>query len=83
MNAPIAPVNTTHRDGSMQMCPYGSARNYNPSHFNDYSEDKNAVEPPLHIVESELMAQYSHRDDCDDYYTQAGDLYRLMSAEQK
>ena len=83
VNAPIVPVNSTHRDGYMQMASYGSYRNYNPSMFNDYSEDKNAIEPQLCIKEAEAMARYNHRDDDSDYYSQAGDLYRLMSDDQK
>lgn len=83
VNASIAPVSNTHRDGYMQKGCYGGERNYNPSAFNDYTEDSNAIEPPLHIKEANVMDKYNHRDDDSDYYSQAGDLYRLMNAEQK
>ena len=83
VNAPIAPVSNTHRDGYMQRGSFGGERNYNPSAFNDYAEDCNAIEPPLHIQEGSVMDRYNHRDDDSDYYSQAGDLYRLMNAEQK
>ncbi|RAX58424.1 catalase [Helicobacter monodelphidis] len=83
VNASIAPVSNTHRDGYMQMGTFGDARNYQPSHFDEYSEDKNAIEPPLHIQEGSVMDRFNHRDDDSDYYSQAGDLYRLMNAEQK
>lgn len=83
VNAAIAPVSNTHRDGSMQRGNFGGERNYNPSVFNDYAEDCNAIEPPLHIQDGGVMDKYNHRDDDSDYYSQAGDLYRLMNAEQK
>ena len=83
VNASIAPVANTHRDGYMQMGKFGGERNYNPSYYNDYSEDSNAIEPPLHIKEGDVMMKYDHREYEDDYYVQAGDLYRLMNAEQK
>lgn len=83
VNASIAPVSNTHRDGYMQRGDFGGDRNYNPSAFNDYAEDTNAIEPPLRIQNSDVMDRYNHRDDDSDYYSQAGDLYRLMNAEQK
>lgn len=83
VNASIASVSNTHRDGYMQKGVYGGERNYNPSAFNDYAEDSNAIEPPLHIKEANVMDKYNHRDDDSDYYSQAGDLYRLMNDWQK
>lgn len=83
VNASIAPVANTHRDGYMQMGRFGGERNYNPSYYDDYNEDINAIEPPLHIKEGDVMMKYDHREYEDDYYVQAGDLYRLMNAEQK
>ena len=83
VNASIAPVANTHRDGYMQRGVYGDARNYNPSFYNDYKEDLGAKELPLHIEGSDTMARFDHREYEDDYFVQVGDLYRLMSAEQK
>ena len=83
VNAPIAPVSNTHRDGFMQMGSFGGERNYNPSYYNDYTESKRAGEPPLHIKEGEIMDRYNHREYEEDHFSQAGDLYRLMSDEQK
>lgn len=83
VNASIAPVANTHRDGYMQRGAYGDARNYNPSFYNDYKEDLGAKELPLHIEGSDTMARFDHREYEDDYFVQAGDLYRLMSPEQK
>ncbi|MCI7411103.1 catalase [Helicobacter bilis] len=83
VNAAIASVSNTHRDGYMQRGSFGGERNYNPSIFNDYVEDSKAIEPPLHIQEGNVITRYNHRDDDNDYYSQAGDLYRLMNASQK
>ncbi|EMZ37780.1 MAG: catalase [Helicobacter sp.] len=83
VNAAIASVSNTHRDGYMQRGSFGGERNYNPSIFNDYAEDSKAIEPPLHIQEGNVITRYNHRDDDNDYYSQAGDLYRLMDASQK
>lgn len=83
VNASIAPVSNTHRDGFMQMGKFGGERNYNPSYYDDYSEDVNANEPPLHIKDGDVMDRYNHREYEDNYYIQAGDLYRLMNSEQK
>ena len=83
VNAPIAPVSNTHRDGFMQMGSFGGMRNYNPSYYNDYAESTQAGEPPLHIKEGEIMDRYNHREYEEDHFSQAGDLYRLMSDEQK
>lgn len=83
VNASIANIANTHRDGYMQQGKYGGDRNYNPSYYDDYMEDKNMIEPPLYVQDGNEITRYDHRDDCNDYYTQAGDLYRLMNAEQK
>ncbi|MCX2716526.1 catalase [Helicobacter sp. MIT 21-1697] len=83
VNAPIVPASNTHRDGFMQQGQYGDRCNYEPSSTNDYTEDKNALEPPLFVQEGDVMYKYDHREYEDDYYVQAGDLYRLMSSEQK
>lgn len=83
VNASIAPVANTHRDGFMQMGSYGGERNYNPSIYEDYKEDSNAIEPPLHIQEGDIMKRYNHRKYEEDHFSQAGDLYRLMNESQK
>lgn len=83
VNASIVPVANTHRDGYMQQGKYGGARNYEPSNFNDYTESKSVLEPPLVIQEANTMARFDHREYEDDYYVQAGDLYRLMNPDQK
>lgn len=87
VNAPLAPVASTHRDGFMQNGAYAVEKNYNPSSLSGgYIESSDALEPPLECaggVDNGVAWHYNHRDDDSDYYTQAGDLYRLMSDSQK
>ena len=86
VNAPKVPVHSTHRDGYMQNGNYGGYMNYNPSSIPGYTEDKNAREPKLNpaLFEKETaIYDWDYRADDNDYYTQAGDLYRLLSAEEK
>ncbi|MWV62781.1 catalase [Helicobacter saguini] len=82
VNAPLSPVANTQRDGFMQRGEFGAARNYNPSNFDGYIESKDASEPPLYVKDGAEMTRYDHRADTD-YYSQAGDLYRLMNDSQK
>lgn len=81
VNKPRCPVNTYHRDGQTRFDGnYGGQVNYQPNSFNGPIDDKQFKEPPLAL--SGEADRYDHRVGNDDY-TQAGDLYRLMNAEQK
>jgi catalase len=81
VNKPHSPVHTYNRDGHMRFDGnYGGAVNYEPNSFDGPMDDKQYKEPPLHI--SGDADRYDHREGNDDY-NQAGDLYRLMSADQK
>lgn len=80
VNKPKCPVRNYNRDG--QMC-YENADgnvNYEPNSFNGPKEDPSYREPPLKIVGD--ADRYDHRLHNDDY-TQAGNLFRLMSQDQK
>ena len=81
VNRPRAEVNDYHADGTMRLegKPYPDAF-YEPNSFNGPVEDQSYLEPPLKIMGD--AARYSHRDGNDDY-RQPGDLFRLMSADQK
>ena len=59
---------------------YGGAVNYEPNSFGGPVEDARFKEPALRI--SGDADRYDHRVGNDDY-TQAGDLFRLMTPEQK
>lgn len=95
VNRPRCPVNHYQRDGAMAGCPMngGSSVQGNwvqGSGANFYPNDRAAQgapdvsnhtpEPPLALAGS-AAKRYDQSD--ADYYSQAGDLYRLMSEDQK
>jgi catalase len=81
VNKPRIPVHHYHRDGQTRFDGnFGSAVNYQPNSFEGPADEAKYKEPPLRI--SGDADRYNHRDGNDDY-TQAGNLYRLMSADQK
>jgi catalase len=81
VNRPISPVNTYHRDGAMRFDDNsGGSVNYEPNSFGGPAEDGRFKEPPLKI--SGDADRYDHRAGNDDY-TQAGNLYRLMPADER
>jgi catalase len=81
INKPKSGVNTYHMDGSMRFdAPGGSDAYYEPNSFAGPVQDERFREPPLKI--SGDGDRYDHREGNDDY-TQPGDLFRLMSDDQK
>jgi catalase len=81
VNRPRAAVHTYHADGPMRFdAPKGTDAFYEPNSFNGPAQDARFAEPPLSI--SGDAGRYNHRDGNDDY-TQPGDLFRLMTAEQQ
>jgi catalase len=81
VNKPKCPVMHYHRDGQTRFDGnFGRAPNYQPNSFGGPVDDASVKEPPLKI--SGDADRYDHRAGNDDY-TQAGNLYRLMSAEEK
>ncbi|MGO1119349.1 catalase [Rhodovibrionaceae bacterium A322] len=81
VNAARCPVHNYQRDGAMRFDGnQGGAVNYEPNSFNGPAENASASEPPLAL--SGAADRYDHRVGNDDY-SQAGDLYRLMTAEQQ
>ncbi len=81
VNKPHCPVNTYHRDGQTRFDGNDGGRvNYEPNSFNGPMEDLTLKEPPLKI--SGDADSYDHHEGNEDF-SQAGDLYRLMSADQK
>ncbi|QDU59690.1 Catalase [Planctomycetes bacterium Pan216] len=74
-------VNAYQRDGFMTFGDNGGGSpNYEPNSFGGPVEDPSAKLSPLALEGA--AAQYDHREGNDDY-TQAGDLFRIMSDEQK
>jgi catalase len=77
VNKPQCPVHTYNRDGFMRFdgnC--GSEMNYEPNSFNGPTEDPAYRERPRTITGS--VDRHDHRLD-SDYYTQPGNLFRLMA----
>ena len=81
VNRPRCPVHTYHRDGLMRCDDNGGGSvNYEPNSFGGPVEDPRFKEPPLKI--SGDADRYDHREGNDDY-TQAGNLFRLMTPDQQ
>jgi catalase len=81
VNRPRCPVHTYHRDGAMRFDDNGGGSvNYEPNSVGGPEEDPQAKEPPLNL--SGAAARYDHREGNDDF-TQAGNLFRLMTPEQR
>jgi catalase len=75
-------LNMFHRDGQMRTDDnYGATLGYEPNSYGEWQEQPDFKEPPLEL--SGAADHWNHRDDDHDYYSQAGDLFRMMSAEQK
>jgi len=81
VNRPKCPVHNYHRDGAMRFDDNRKgAVNYEPNSMGGPVEDPRYKELPLKL--SGDADRYDHRAGNDDY-TQAGDLFRLMSPTQK
>lgn len=76
-------VNNYHRDGYMRVDGNGgSLPNYHPNSFDDFVADQSYVEPPLKL-DSLIADHYDRNNNDDDHFTQPGDLYRLLDANEK
>jgi len=81
VNRPRCPVNSYHRDGLMRFDENGGGSvYYEPNSFDGPKEDPAYAEPPLGL--SGDADRHDHRAD-QDYYKQPGDLFRLMSADER
>ncbi|TDK39242.1 catalase [Rhizobium deserti] len=81
VNAPKNPHNSYHRDGAMRTDGnHGATPAYVPNSQGLWPEQPDFREPPLAIGGS--AAHWDHRVD-DDHYEQPGNLFRMMSSEQR
>ncbi len=81
VNAPRCPVHSYHRDGGMRIDGNAGSRiGYEPNMHGEWQEQPDFSEPPLTIEGA--ADHWNHRED-DDYYSQPGNLFRLMSPEQQ
>jgi catalase len=81
VNAPRCPFKSYHRDGAMRVdSNYGSTLGYEPNSFDKWQQQPEFAEPPLSL--DGAADHWNHRED-DDYYSQPGKLFRLMTTEQQ
>lgn len=81
VNHPQAAVHNYQRDGFMSFNGNGGASpNYGPNSFAGPVQTGLEVEPPFPVDGN--GARYNHRDRNDDY-TQAGDLFRLLTPDAR
>jgi catalase len=81
INAPKCPFATYHRDGAMAFTDNGgSSVNYEPNSFGGPAQDKKFLERAT-TYDDATIARYDHRELDGDYYTQPGNLFRLMTAD--
>ena len=81
VNAPRCPVHSYHRDGSMRVDGnHGGTLGYEPNDQGEWAEQPDFSEPPLSI--DGAADHWNHREDTD-YFSQPGNLFRLMSPAQQ
>lgn len=82
VNAARCPVHGYHRDGQMRVDGnYGSTLGYDPNSYGEWQEQPEFKEPPLEVQGA--ADNWDHRADDDDYYSQPGNLFRIMSPAQQ
>jgi len=82
VNRARCPVHGYHRDGAMRVDGnYEGTLGYEPNSYGEWQEQPDFREPPLDL--EGLADHWNHREDNDDYYSQPGNLFRLMNAEQQ
>ncbi len=82
VNAARCPFSSPHRDGAMRVDGnHGGTLAYEPNSYGEWQEQPEFAEPPLSLEGA--ADHWNHREDNDDYYSQPGNLFRLMNAEQR
>jgi catalase len=82
VNAPRCPVHSYHRDGAMRVDGnHGGTIAYEPNTKGQWQEQPAYAEPPLALHGA--ADRWDYRADDNDYYTQPGDLFRLMTADKQ
>jgi catalase len=82
VNAPKYPFHSYHRDGQMRVDNNdGRTLSYEPNSYGEWQEQPEYKEPALPV--DGAADHWNFREDDDDYYTQPGKLFRLMSPEQQ
>ncbi len=82
VNKPRCPFHSYHRDGQMRVDGnHGSTLGYEPNSYGEWQEQPDCAEPPLEL--SGAADHWNHREDDDDYYSQPGNLFRMMNKAQQ
>jgi len=82
VNRARCPVHTFHRDGAMRVDDnQGGTLGYEPNSFGEWQEQPAFREPPLDLDGG--ADRWNHREDNDDYYSQPGNLFRMMNPAQQ
>ncbi len=81
-HAKNAPVHSSHRDGQMRVDGnHGGTLGYEPNSFGEWQAQPDCMEPPLQLEGAAGI--WDFRKDDDDYFTQPGKLFRLMTPDQQ
>lgn len=82
VNAPRCPFHSYHRDGAMRTDGnHGGTLGYEPNSYGEWQQQPDFSEPPLALHGA--ADHWDFRQDDSDYFSQAGDLFRLMSPAQQ
>lgn len=82
VNKPRCPFGNFHRDGAMRIDGNeGSTTPYEPNSKGQWQEQPDFSEPPLKLYGD--ADRWDYWEDDDDYFTQPGNLFRLMGPEEQ
>ena len=82
VNAPRCPFHAYHRDGAMRVDGnHGATIAYEPNTKGQWQEQPQFKEPPMALYGD--ADRWNYREDDNDYFTQPGDLFRLMTPEKQ
>ncbi|MDR2801003.1 MAG: catalase [Desulfovibrio sp.] len=82
VNKARCPTHSYHRDGQMRVDGnFGSVLGYEPNSYGEWKEQPEFCEPLLEAPGA--IGVWNFREDDDDYYSQPGLLFRIMSPAQK
>lgn len=82
VNMPKCPYHSFHRDGAMRVDGnFGGRKHYEPNSYGEWQEQPQYKEPPL-ALHGDAYA-WNFREDDEDYYTQPGNLFRLLTDDKK
>lgn len=81
VNAAKCPFHAFHRDGAMRVDGnHGGTTSYEPNSFGQWQEQPGFKEPVLTLFGD--AAAWDHRQD-EDYFSQPGNLFRLLADDKK